>query len=184
MAAKKPARPAPTADHLISAKKPITIREYFGVPEEEAYALQSARQVLERSKTLNDGSEAGEARVKRAQAEADRARDAVRNADGAVEVVMRSIGRGRWEKLKEAHPPTEEQKAKAREQGGPDAVLEFNPETFPVAAIAAACVQSVMTPEQAQQIWDSEDWNEEECARLLQMAMQANETRRVANLAF
>lgn len=180
----KTVRPAPTADHLISAKKPIVIREYFGVPEDEAIALEVAKRALDRARTLNDGSEAGENRVKRAQAEADRARDAVRNADGVVEVVMRSIGRGQWEKLREAHPPTDEQQKAAKEAAGEDAVLEFNPETFPMAAIAAACSQPTLTVEQATEIWNSEDWNEEECARLLQMAIQANQTRRVANLAF
>jgi hypothetical protein len=133
---------------------------------------------------LNDGSEAGEGRVKRAEEEANRARDAVRHADGAVEVVMRSIGRGRWERLREAHPPTEEQIADAKTKMGEDAVLEFNPDTFPIVAIAASCIQPELTEAQVAEIWDSEDWNEEECARLLQMALQVNQTRRVANLAF
>lgn len=180
-----PPRPAPTHDHLISAKKPVVVREWFGVPEEETVALDNARQALNRARTLNDGSEAGENRVKRAQAEADQARDAVRRADGAVEIVMKSIGRGPWEKLKEAHPPTEQQQAKVKETAGEEASLEFNPDTFPIAAIAASCVQPTLTEDQVrEEIWESEDWNEEECARLLQMAMQANQTRRVANLAF
>lgn len=176
-------RPAPTADHLLSAKKPTVIRDYFGVPEEEAVALINAKQTLDRARTLNDGSENGEARVKKAKQVADDARDAVRNAEGAVEVVMRSVGRGRWEKLKEKHPPTEEQIEEVRKQA-PDAVLPYNHETFPVAAIAASCSQPELTEEQVQEIWDSEDWNEEECARLFQMALQANETRRAVNLAF
>jgi len=187
MAARRTARPAPTADHLLSAKAPVTVREMFGVPEEEAIALETAKQALARARTLNDGSEAGEARVARAQKAADEARDAVRNAEGVVEVVVRSIGRGAWEKLKEAHPPTEAQKAKlaAQVKEGEEApVLTFNPDTFPVAALAASCESPKMTVEQAQAIWDSEDWNEEECARLAQMVLQANESRRVANLAF
>ena len=182
MTAKKTPRPAPTADHLISAKKPITVREYFGVPEEEAVALETARQALQRARTLNDGSEAGQARFARAQEEANRARDAVR--ESSLEVVMRSIGRGRWEKLKEAHPPTEAQQEMAKSKMGEDAVLEYNPDTFPIVAIAASCIQPVLTEDDVRQVWASEDWNEEECARLLQMALQANQTRRVANLAF
>lgn len=181
---KKTARPAPTADHLISAKKPVIIREYFGVPEDLAVALETARQALNRARTLNDGSEAGLNRLKRAQEEADKARAEIRADEGVVEVVIRSIGRGRWEKLKEAHPPTDAQKAKAKEQAGEEMVLEFNPETFPIAAIAASCESPKLTEDDVRAIWDSPDWNEEECGRLLQMAMQANQTRRVANLAF
>jgi len=181
MATKRTPRPAPTADHLLSAKKPLTIREFFGVPEDEAIALETAKQALSRARTLNDGSEAGEGRLARAQKAADEAREAVR--DSSVEVVMRTVGRGRWEKLKEAHQPTEAQQAKVKAVD-PEASLEYNPDTFPIAAIAASCESPKLTEAQVQAIWDSEDWNEEECARLLQMALQVNQTRRVANLAF
>lgn len=50
-----------------------------------------------------------------------------------VEFVFRSVGRKRWADMLAKHPPT-----KAQAQA--DRRTMFNPETFPIAAIAASCV--------------------------------------------
>lgn len=49
---------------------------------------------------------------------------------------FRGLAPARWRALKAEHPPTKEHKA-----GG----LDFNPDTFPAAAIAACCVEPQMT---------------------------------------
>lgn len=178
--ARKPARPKPTFDHLMSTKAPITQRDYFGCPDELLNELANARRALEGAK-LRGHKEPD--LLKAAQDRADEAREAVR--ESAVEVVMRSIGRARWDELMQAHPPTEAQKEKTkRESGDPNAFLEFNLDTFPPVAIAASCVQPEMTAEQATELWNSETWNEAECARLLQMALTVNRTRKTADLTF
>jgi hypothetical protein len=55
-----------------------------------------------------------------------------------VEFRFQSIGHRAWADLMAAHPPTKEQlKAFNR--------IDHNPETFPLAAIAASCVEPAMT---------------------------------------
>jgi hypothetical protein len=49
-----------------------------------------------------------------------------------VEFVFRSVGRKRWADMLAKHPPT-------RAQSQADKRTVFNPETFPIAAIAASC---------------------------------------------
>lgn len=66
---------------------------------------------------------------------------------------FRSIGRQKWAALLAEHPPT-------REQLREDKRLDHNPETFPAAAIAAACTDPVMTVEQAQ-VLERGAWNED-----------------------
>lgn len=54
----------------------------------------------------------------------------------ATPFTFRSVGRQKWRKLLGEHPPTAEQ---ARDG------LDHNPDTFPLAAIAASCVAPAMT---------------------------------------
>lgn len=180
MTAKKAARPKPTFDHLMSVKKPITQRDFFGCPEELLDELANARRALEGAKLR--GHKEPEL-LAAAQARANAAREAVR--DNSVEVVMRSIGRARWAALLDEYPPTDAQTAQARKQSGDqNAILEFDIDRFPPVAIAASSVQPEMTLEQAQALWASDDWNEAECARLLQMALTVNRSRKTADLTF
>jgi hypothetical protein len=60
-----------------------------------------------------------------------------------IEFRFRALSRKGWQDLLAAHPPTKEQ-VKA------DSRASFNPDTFPAAAIAACCVDPVLTVEQAQ----------------------------------
>lgn len=54
---------------------------------------------------------------------------------------FRAVGKKAWADLLALHPPTKEQTAA-------NARIDHNPETFPGAAIAASCVDPVMTVEQ------------------------------------
>lgn len=54
---------------------------------------------------------------------------------------FRAVGKRRWSDLLAEHPPTKEQLAKFSR-------LDHNPETFPVAAIAASCIDPAMSVEQ------------------------------------
>jgi hypothetical protein len=58
---------------------------------------------------------------------------------------FRSIGKKAWADLLSEHPPTKDQ-AKANTR------IDHNPETFPLAAIAASCVDPVMTVEQVDKL--------------------------------
>jgi hypothetical protein len=59
-------------------------------------------------------------------------------------LVFENIGRGPWRELLRQHPPTPEQ----REQMGRD--LDNNPDTFPVVALSASCVEPGLTKDQAE----------------------------------
>lgn len=54
---------------------------------------------------------------------------------------FRAVGKKAWADLLALHPPTKEQTAA-------NPRIDHNPETFPIAAIAASCVDPVMTVEQ------------------------------------
>lgn len=58
---------------------------------------------------------------------------------------FRALSRRRWRALMAAHPPLKQHKADQ---------IDHNPETFPVAAIAACAVEPAMTEDQAQKLED------------------------------
>lgn len=88
----------------------------------------------------------------------------------AVEFTFEAIGRKAWSDLQAQHPPTDEQIAEGRDDGiRPD----FNPETFPAAAIAASCVEpSGMTVEKAQRLLDG--WTVSQTRKLWSACLSAN----------
>lgn len=63
-------------------------------------------------------------------------------------LVFESLGRKRWLKLVDEHPPTEE--SRERFGGGYD----YDPDTFAAAAIAATCVDPKMNEAEAQWLLD------------------------------
>jgi hypothetical protein len=65
--------------------------------------------------------------------------------DAKVEFRFKAIGRRAWLDLLAKHPPTREQ-LRAR------STLDFNPDTFPTAAIAASCVEPEMTVDQVERL--------------------------------
>lgn len=95
-------------------------------------------------------------------------------ADVSVEFVLQSIGRAAWVKLRDQHQPTNAQRDMYRKQG---VVLDHNPDTFPVAAIAASLVEPsagspAETKQLVQRMWD--EWNFGECERLWRACLEAN----------
>lgn len=173
MGQRPPTRP-PTFDHL--RKKP---------PREERVAVHVDDGAVRRWEEATAGLRAAEAAARGdAQAEpvvAARAeRDAARAAlDGStVWLVFRAVGRKAYDQLVRDHPPTEEQLAEKRDPGTPTPA--WNLDTFPVALIAASCVEPAMTVEEAQTIWD--EWNGGEIADLWMAALRANTTRRVVEM--
>jgi hypothetical protein len=79
--------------------------------------------------------------------------------------VFATMPYGQWRELAEAHPPTDEQKADNR-------YLDFNPDTFPAAAVAASSISPEL--DEADGEWLRENLPRAEFDRLFQAAMQAN----------
>lgn len=96
----------------------------------------------------------------------------------SLEFVFKSIGRKGYEDLLMEHRPTPEQQKRAKAEGGGE--YSFNPDTFPPALTFAAMSEPAMTEEEFMaQIWNNDDWNENEAVSLFTAAMEANSSRRI-----
>jgi hypothetical protein len=195
MAAGTKTRPVPTYDHL-AKKKPMEIHDWIPLDDGAIDSYNEAHRELQNAELVGE-----EKRLATARAAHEKAESQLRA--NSIEVVFRSIGRPRYEELQRAHPPTEAQIEEHKEQYGVPA--EYNAETFAPALIAASCVQPEMDTDQVRRLIgavcskgpghdDSNckeckgkggyGWNAGEYAHLFQLAIRANTTRRVANLAF
>lgn len=79
--------------------------------------------------------------------------------------VFATVPYGRWRALAEKHEPTAQQKADNR-------YLDFNPETFPQAAVALSCISPELSDEDGE--WLREHLPRQEFDRLFEAALQVN----------
>lgn len=106
--------------------------------------------------------------------------------DKVCDFVFRSIAPGRYERLVNAHPPTQQQRQRAAKRGQQ---VAFNEDTFPQALVKACLVSPRLTSEQVDEMWqagtDSDDpddpdapvgerFSSGELAALFQTAQVAN----------
>lgn len=170
-----------TWDHLKSQKKPNITKVRIALDSEIADAYEEAKEELERLRT----------RVKVRPddmgllAELDQAEETFNQAktsalETSAEFVMRAVGRKRFDDLMAKHPPTSDQRKKAREDGAGE--ISWNPDTFPPALIHLSIVTPKMTPEEVSELWASEDWSGAETIALFMGAMEVNSNRRDINL--
>lgn len=174
------ARPA-TADHLLSRKKPNRKSVLIALDSDLADAYDEAKLRNERAETNMKFRPDDEDALVEFNAAADHllATETELKAN-SIEFVFRSIGRKRYEDLMLEHRPTAEHQKRAKAQG--DGEYGFNPDTFPPVLIAESLESPVMTPEQFQkEIWDNDDWNNNETLTLFSAAMDANSGRRVVD---
>lgn len=92
-----------------------------------------------------EASAAGDGMLATDKGEVESIRDEIKSKTRTL--VFEAIGKRQWRDLLGEHPP-------AREQREQTPGLDYNPETFPAAAMAAACVQPGLTLEQAQWLCD------------------------------
>lgn len=113
------------------------------------------------------------------QAEVERLMKAV----GDATVVMRfeSIGPQRYEDVVNANPPDDELVAEKKRNNEPPP--PYDPDTFPIALIAATLADPKLSEEDVASIWNGDDWNGQEKMQLFLAAMSVNtRARRVADL--
>lgn len=90
--------------------------------------------------------------------------------DSEVEFRFRALGRRRYNELLADHPPTDKQKQEAADA---DAVLAYNPDTFPPLLLAASCVEPTdMDVDDWSDIW--ENWSEGQVGPLWRTCLAAN----------
>lgn len=120
--------------------------EEIGPAQRDLTAAQNAEEVaaklLAEAKTEKDRKPLREAH-ERASAEAAAARERYEAALADKDVVtftFRALSGSQLQALQSDHPPTEEQTESAKKTDGPDARLDYNPDTYPPALMATACV--------------------------------------------
>ena len=86
---------------------------------------------------------------------------------GSTEVTIkyRSIGMRAYDKLVSKYPPKPEQRAEGS---------SFDIDTFAPALISACAVEPELTPAEAKNIWDSEDWSRGDLMVLFRNAVELN----------
>lgn len=80
-----------------------------------------------------------------------------------VELVFQAISGYQFDQLKSRCKPTQED----RKQG-----LDYNADAFAPKLIAATCIDPPMSEDDAQDLWDSDDWNRGERMQLFMAAME------------
>lgn len=170
-------------DHQKSKKKPVTrsvwisfdpeLSEEVDAIDRQVTALRPRAARLKNDESLQ--KELADAERKLAEKQAE-----LRTV--SEKFVFRSLSRRRYDDLLTHHQPTDEQQKMAKDQEGPDAVLEFNPETFPEALVAACLQEPAMTDEDVHDIFTGDDWNGAETMALFQTALTACISRGSVNL--
>lgn len=82
-----------------------------------------------------------------------------------VKLKFQSIGMAAYDKLVSKHPPKPEQRVDG---------ASFNIDTFAPALVAACSVSPAMSLEDAQEIWNSEDWSRGDLMVLFRNAVELN----------
>lgn len=165
----RPVGPRPaTFDHL-KKKQPLERTVTVVLSDEAARAYAEAAEALERARLTG-----------KATPELEQATATARAALEAETVTLRfrSIGRKAYDALVRDCPPTDEDKAEAKEKGEPEPLYDVG--TFAPALIAASCVEPTLTAEQVTELWD--EWNTAEIMPCWMAALEVNTQRRVVDL--
>ena len=91
----------------------------------------------------------------------------LRDGSDSTEVTMKfqAIGAQAYDKLVEKHPPNAQQRVDG---------ASYNLDTFAPALIAACSVEPELTPADAKEIWESEDWSRGDLMVLFRNAVELN----------
>jgi predicted RND superfamily exporter protein len=174
-------------DHLRSKKKPARKTIWVAGDSELAEELSELQERLSReenmTRSIPEGSSRREdalERLEELRAEVEAKRAQVRET--SIKFVLQAIPRKKYEEILEAHPPTAKQVEDYKSGGNKDSI-EFNPDTFPMALIAACTVEPDVEHEELE-AWlrDGDEWNNAEVLTLFMTAMEVNQSRRIVNL--
>lgn len=172
-----------TFDHLKSRKKPVTRSVWIaldsGVAEHKEDLERQVKALRIRAKARPE-DESLQSELAEEEAELQSAIKALRK--DSVKFVFTSLGRRKYDELVTNHQATEEQQKKAKDEEGPEAVLEFNYETFPPALVAACIQEPSLTESEVHELFLSDEWNNNELMTLFNTALSACITRQQVNL--
>jgi hypothetical protein len=179
-------------DRLRGKKQPVVRFADIFVDVGVAEAINRAKLELETAEGIarnKPGDLSAQVRRDEARAELERLLDQAVENEQVVRFTFRAIGRKKFEKLKDQHPPTADQQKRAREEGlaaglEPEHTrLQWDADKFPPALVAAASLEPKITHDEAWELFHvSEDWNEAEMASLFLAALAAQQARDSADL--
>lgn len=180
-----------TADFLAGKKKPLRKTVPVVLDPDLAEAYEEARRDRDMAQArvqVSPDNPESHAALLDADAKLAALRDQLESEDALAHFTFRGIGRGNYEAIVDKHPPTAEQRTKAKANGLGD--LAWNHDTMPPVLVHACLVevfiggekQPDMTLEEVQGLWDDPDWNQAELGVLLNAAIEVNGSRRVVEL--
>jgi hypothetical protein len=107
------------------------------------------------------------------EAEADVAALVAQEPESVIRFVLRALSRSEFQRLLDAHQPTPKQRKD-------NPAIQWNPDTFGPALVAACSVEPRLSLEQTREMWDSANWSPGELGRLENTAfMLQGEVRKV-----
>lgn len=162
-----------TIDELLSGKKALVRTAYFIVDSDLADEWAEARARVDELRYSND-----EAALRSARAVVDDLRARVKEHTRAIR--FKALGRDAYEKLVDQFPPSDRQRRDARDRGLGEPSWDLD--KFPPRLLAAAAIAPQMSVDQAEALWNSEDYNQGELQLILTTALGANGGSRVLSL--
>ena len=159
-----------TFESIQKAKKVATKTVPLVIDPEWGEAYGRAKKTAALAQTRLDKSPSDVA-LRAAAEEADEA-VAVLEKDRSkkvVEFTFRALSGDEYDAVVTAHQPTAKQRAEANKSGG---TLQWDPDTFPPALVAAALVEPELSDEEVAQLYASDQWNPAEVQQLFQGALR------------
>lgn len=177
-----------TWDHMKSRKKPPVRTVTIPLDDEIAAQWQDAHGKLELAKIRLD-FKIEDPEIHRQVVEEIAKQQAILDGlsesmeDSVAIFKIKGLGRKKYENMQSdtKYQPTEAQIKMNKDRNGAGAVLDWNPDTFPVDLIAACMIQPEMTYDQVVEMWESDEWTQSELLMLLGAALEVNQQTRTVN---
>ncbi len=153
-----------TMANIIKKKRGVTKKVPIQIDGEVAVKIQELRAQITLAEQFDSKKNEPETALK-LKKELDELIE--RSHDTEVTFTFKSLGRIVYDELVELpeHQPSDEQKKEG---------ATFNPDTFPAALVAAACIDPEISPEEATEIFDDSEWNGAELQKLFFGALKVN----------
>ena len=155
---------AQTMANIIKKKRGVTKKVPIQIDGEIAVEIQELRAQITLAEQFDSKRNEPETALK-LKKELDELIE--KSHDTEITFTFKSLGRIVYDELVERpeHQPSDEQKKEG---------ATFNPDTFPAALVAAACVDPEISPEEATEIFDDSEWNGAELQKLFFGALKVN----------
>jgi hypothetical protein len=175
-------RPKRSGREVLDRKRPVEHEVKIALESHYADTLAEAQGAMER---LERDLRLGRITTEQFQLEGPKLQDQVDAAqaeydENAVTFRAKALGRRKLDDLMKVHEPTDEQKAAFRELvdraplSARNGELPYNTETLPPALLHLSLVEPEFSADEAQELWDSDDWSDAELGAILNACWAVN----------